>query len=138
MHRSRRFFGVAMALGLFVLGTQPARADILLTKDNPNPTIALPSSGFIDFNFTGTLSFDAGYAITMAQIKFPYIGGNPPKLDADFVNFPYSDALDGGTFVGALLKVIVESTSAIGFYDQRLGGGPATFTIRVQTRTEDF
>ena len=118
---------MGFVLGLLALLAEPVRAVPILTLDNPNPTIALPSSP-INYAFTGTLKLDPGFSFESATLLFAFQGGAVPGLVGTFVNDPYTGA-DSGGFVGSLFTLQISPSSALGFYDQQFGGGPAQFSI---------
>jgi hypothetical protein len=130
MRPTMRGFALAAMGGMLLpLGVGSAWAAPVLTLDNATPTVARPGSGFIDYEFTGTVSLEVGFTIGEANLLFPTIGGNPPVLVGAIQNYPYPGSANGGTFVGTLFTIRVTSTSDLGLYDQAVGGGPATFTI---------
>ncbi len=123
-------------LGLLAAMTSSASADVVLTLDDANPTVTIPSSE-LDFVFTGTLKLDPGFTAFSAQLENLFQGGNPPELFGDFSNFPYAGADTGGGFVGGLFHFEIDPTSAPGFYDQAFGGGPVLFTVIAQDANGD-
>ena len=128
-HRLLRILVSAGAFGLLSLTSLPLHADPTLTINGPNPIVAVPSSGSIDYIFTGTLSLSQGFTVFAGGLDFPFINGAGTPLFGDLLNFPYVAAWDGGTFVGDLFRFTINSTSALGFYNERFGGGPATLSI---------
>lgn len=126
-------FLVALTFGLLAL-TNPSAQAVTLTLNDPNPTLVVPSSGSITHTFTGTLSFDPGFSLNSATLLFPFINGGAPGLFGNNINFPYSDANEGGTFSGGLFTIEIFSTSPFGSYNQRFGGGPATFGVSLSER----
>jgi len=121
------------SFGLLSLTLLPLHAGgaPVLTLDDPNPIISVPSSGSIFHNFGGTLSFSLGFEFDGATLLFPFINGASPGLTSgEFLNIPYSDAADGGTFAGDLFRYQIGSAATLGFYNEEFGGGPATLEVR--------
>lgn len=122
---------MALSLGLLALTPRTAEA-LTLTLDEPHAVLVIPESGSFVHTFTGTLSFDRGFDWSSTELLFPFIDGALPGIvTANLINIPYPGAENGGLFAGGLFTFSIQSTDLPGFYNQALGGGPATLSIGV-------
>jgi hypothetical protein len=144
-HRLRHVLFVVGSFGLLLLtslrlhaGTAPP--SVTLIFDDPNPIVAVPSSGSFDYFFTGTLSFSVGATYGGGLLTDPYLnGGTSPSLVPTILNFPWSDADNGGIFDGSFFSFTIDSTSPLGTYSEFAGGGaPATFRVNAVDVSGNF
>ncbi len=105
----------------------PARASLLLTLDNPNPSVGVPSSGTTLLNFTGTIQIDPGNTVSSLGFDYPFnssLQGLIGPLGAG--GFAATDTVP---FVGVLFTIQVPASTSPGLYFQRFAGGSPTFTV---------
>jgi hypothetical protein len=102
---------------------------VTVTLDDPNPTLVIPSSGSFTHTFSGTISVVSPFSIDDAELFFPFINCAPPGLlTGNIINFPFA-----GTYVGDLFTYEINATDTPGFYNEQLGGGLATFTVKASS-----
>jgi hypothetical protein len=122
---------LGMLLGLAAATAQAA--SITLTLDNPNGVFARPSTGSIDYDFTGTLSIPTGFFFTQATIEAAYDTPVPSAPDI-IANGPpptgYGAANNGGVINGVLVVSSVRSDNNLALYNISPSGAPLPqFTI---------
>lgn len=90
---------VALPLALFALlaSTAPAAAQFSVTLDNPNQIIPQPSSGVVTLDFTGTITFDAGFVLSSIMVDNPLNSSQTDFLTA-LNNFSYFPPGSGTIF----------------------------------------
>jgi hypothetical protein len=103
---------VALAIPLAVAGR--AEADISLTIDNPNITVAVPSSGTSIYTFSGSISVSPTEKIT------GFGDGSFGVLQ--FVTAPgfftyFNSATTGESYTGDLFTITIRPSTPLGLYD---------------------
>jgi hypothetical protein len=101
---------VPAVLAFSILGAGTARA-ITLTLDDALPTVVRPDVGFVDIDFTGTISLTPGFELISSTISHLY------KADGDSLNSPVLNVTFALT--GVLFTMRVSSTDAPGLYNLR-------------------
>ena len=101
---------VPAVLAFSILGTGSASA-ITFTLDDVLPSVVRPDVGFVDVEFTGTITLTPGYELISASISSLY------KADGDVLDSIGADPTFDLT--GVLFTVRVLSSDALGVYNLR-------------------
>ena len=120
-----------LALITFAPATAKAVAmPITFTLDNPNQTVMAPSSGFINVDFTGTVTLAPGFNLTTGSIDMAYEATLTKHLDGLFTN-AFAIFLNGGTgtFSGAIFNVTVPAGTSIDLYSFNSSGLSSMVTL---------
>src|SRR5262245_22723600 len=130
---------VVILLVLSLHSAPSAQAAIILTLDNPDQTIAAPTSGVTDLIFTGTLSIPAGFSWDTIGVLFPH-QATGELLFASLRQPPadYDAANNGGTLTGELFRIHVPAGATPGLYnlDSTLAA-PSTFHVHALGANEN-
>lgn len=99
--------------------------------DNSEAFVTAPESGSITYTFTGTVTVDPGFTVSGASLINPYMANSTTGLTAMFANDLLNWILNPtSTYTGALLTVMIDSTSPAGEYGYALNStSPSTLTI---------
>jgi hypothetical protein len=105
----RIMVGIAL---IMLIGMQPADA-IVITLDEPSPTVVRPVTGTTEVNFTGRIEIADGFEPGTIQGSTLF-NENGDRLD---VGFPMP-RFDSGRFnvAGVLFSVLVSATDSLGLY----------------------
>ena len=140
-----------LALSIFAPAVVEA-VPITLSLDNPNQSVARPSSGTVTLAFTGTVMIEPGFAFSGSDalavfVHSPFNFAGTHFLDVDlspaFVAFAidHRDIFTGGTFTGTLFNAFVTpgDPPALYAFDGGSPGanGPAQVFLRVNFGTEN-
>jgi hypothetical protein len=91
---------------------------ITLSLDNPNQTVARPSSGTTIVDFAGTVIVDPNFRFDLIDFDVPFNASgdslNPGDWEPAFLTFFNSP--DGGTYTGSIFHVTVSATNPPGLY----------------------
>jgi hypothetical protein len=130
-------------LALTIFAPTIAEAELMLSLDNPDQTVAAPLSGTTIVDFTGTVTVDAGFrfnppgAIDLTP-AFNISGTNflTSSFTSAFVAFvtALSTSTSGGTFTGSIFDVSVPAGTPPDLYAFSLPplDAPAELFLRVQ------
>jgi hypothetical protein len=128
-----------LALGIFAPAVVEA-VPITLSLDNPNQSVAHPSSGTVTLAFTGTTIIEPGFAFggfNQAHFPFNFAGTHFLNVDfsAAFVSFfnDHTGNFTGGTFTGTIFNTFVTpgDPPALYAFDGGSSPGPAQITLTV-------
>jgi len=137
----RRLIGRTLALcALFFIAAiaSTQAVPISISFDNPNPSVAAPSSGFVTVAITGTISIDPSYQHIGVAYSSPTNFTHTLSLTINtsvafnlwFANNP------NGTFTGTILEISVPAGTPADFYGYEVNANNlATFGIGVQPVT---
>lgn len=117
MRYSNAALTVLSLFSLSTLAAVTAQAQVTLVLDNPNQTIAAPGTGSITVNFTGTVSFAAGYSSSNGGTLFvAYNASSSNYVLTQFNSLDLNLANNGGSVSGLLFTATVSSTTSPDYY----------------------
>jgi hypothetical protein len=115
--KSRTVLGLSFLWLLAVAA--PARADfVTVTLDTPDVVVEQPGSGSVTVDFTGTISFAAGFSDHGASLDYAFQGFD--AIATTFGPVDRSAANDGHSVSGVLFTATIDATTPLGVYDTNL------------------
>ena len=120
---------LASTILLIGLSVRPVDAAMVLTLNDPNPTITLQSSSF-EYEFRGSFDMDSGYSVVSTTMSWVYQDGPAPPLETtQLVPSPSPNV--------ALFRVAIPPTAAVGLYSQDNLGGRSQYTVNLRNDAGD-
>jgi hypothetical protein len=118
MQRFLRSMGfTATVLGLLIGSAGSAGAGIMVTLEDPNPTVVRPSVGTTTIDFRGTITPTAPSVPPTVPLLDPPFLGSTLLGGVTLSAAPIDDAIAAGTpFTGPLFGVTITPTDLLGLY----------------------
>jgi hypothetical protein len=107
---------------------------VTLSLDNPNQSVAAPSSGFISLNFSGTLVIDPNYQASSASLNQPFNSSNSNFLTGSFDSafLTFFGTVGTGTYTGNFFNITVPAGTPPDLYAfQQFTSNPSLFGVVV-------
>ncbi len=131
---------LSLVAALLALVLLPALAEAVLmgpsnpvtiTLDNPNQTVAAPSSGFLTLGFSGTIVVDPNYTMIFAGADNPFNMSQTNSLTASFdAAFLTFFGGGNGTYTGNIFDITVPMGTPADLYAfEELSTNPSVFSI---------
>lgn len=118
------------ALGMVFVLSLPLTSQALTISvflDNPAPVLTAPTSGSMDYMFTGTIQITGAPSSGSIGIEAPYLATS----NSDYLTVQFAPSLQtqaagllttpNSTYTGDLFKITIDSTTPIGEFNHSVG-----------------